>query len=82
MNHNQYLEKAKSLVSKVYGYGTSPNDFYVVWFCKTLANWKALVSTDVTNGLYFEVTYNGAKAETYVDIYNKVHNTAIKDGEV
>lgn len=43
---------------------------YIVWFCKTLQNWKALVSgTDIKE--YIEVTYNGDKDETYVNIYNK-----------
>lgn len=33
----------------------------VVWFSKTLQNWKALVSTNVSDGMYYEVTYNGDK---------------------
>jgi len=53
-------------------------DLYVVWFCKTLGNWKALISTDKFNGIYWEVTYNGAKDEAYVDRYIKARNTAVK----
>jgi hypothetical protein len=50
-------------------------DLYIVWFSKTLQNWKALVSTTVSgDGLYFEVTHNGTKEETYVDIYKKQVN--------
>ena len=48
----------------------TPDDMYVVWFCKTLQNWKALVSGVNING-YIEVTYNGDKGETYVDVYQK-----------
>ena len=50
------------------------NDVYVVWFCKTLQNWKALVSTTVSDGMYYEITYNGDKDETYVDVYKKWEN--------
>jgi hypothetical protein len=59
----------------------SAEDFYVVWFCKTLQNWKALVSTDVVSGFYFEVTYNGDRAETYVDIYQKNANHLLFNSE-
>ena len=53
-------------------------DLYVVWFCKVLGNWKALISTDKFNGVYWEVTYNGAKDEAYVDRYVKANNVAVK----
>lgn len=52
---------------------------YVVWFAKTLQNWKALVSTDVFSGLYWEVTHNGDKNETYVDQYVKDWNQVVAD---
>lgn len=49
----------------------NPDDMYVVWFCKTLKNWKALVSgVHITE--YVEVTYNWDKQEAYVDVYSKV----------
>lgn len=55
----------------------TPEDVYIVWFCKTLQNWKALLSTDTINtGIYFEVTYNGDKDELYFDHYQKVLNRA------
>lgn len=54
-------------------------DFYIVWFAKVLGNWKALVSTDLMRGQYWEVTHNGNKDETYVDHYNKVSNRAFSD---
>lgn len=50
------------------------NDVYVVWFAKTLQNWKALVSTTVPDGVYYELTYNGDKDEIYVDVYKKWEN--------
>ena len=55
------------------------DDMYVVWFCKTLQNWKAMVS-GVHIKEYIEVTYNGDKGETYVDVYCKACNQCLKDG--
>lgn len=57
----------------------SMEDVYVVWFSKTLQNWKALVSTTVPDNKYYELTYNGDKGETYVDVYVKLENVVIKD---
>lgn len=34
---------------------------YIVWQCKTLQNWKFLISTDIPDGMYYELTYNGDK---------------------
>lgn len=57
----------------------SVDDVYVVWFCKTLQNWKVLLSTTVPDGMYYELTYNGDKHETYVDAYRKWENTTVAD---
>ena len=57
------------------------NDVFVVWFAKTLQNWKALVSTTVSDGMYYEITHNGDKKETYVDVYKKWENFTVKGGE-
>ena len=54
-------------------------DVYVVWFTFTLGNWKALVSTTLPDGMYYEVTHNGPKRETYIDAYKKFENVCIKD---
>lgn len=53
-------------------------DVYIVWLCKTLQNHKALISTKVPDGMYYEVTYNGDKGELYLDAYKKMHNECIK----
>jgi ferredoxin len=58
------------------------SDIYLVWFGKTLQNWKALVTTNIPDGMFFEVTYNGDKRETYLDAYVKWQNVAIPDGGV
>lgn len=49
---------------------------FVVWSCKTLQNWKAIVSCTEIKEL-IEVTYNGDKNEVYVDVYDKKLNVAI-----
>ena len=52
-------------------------DVYVVWFSKTLRNWKAMVSTNLPDGKYYEVTYNGHVPEIYIDTYVKVSNKKV-----
>ena len=80
-------EKAKQLVANWYNdqvgkdgaSAVTAEDVYVVWFCKTLQNWKALLSTDFPDGMYFEVTYSGDKKEAYLDAYKKIRNVKISD---
>ena len=50
------------------------NDVFVVWNCKTLQNNKALLSTTLFDGMYYECTYNGDKKEIYFDAYKKWEN--------
>lgn len=52
-------------------------DVYVVWFSKTLQNWKALISTTLPDGMYYEVTHNGDKSESYLDVYKKFENMTV-----
>lgn len=58
----------------------TPNfDVYIVWKCKTLQNWKYLISTTLCDGMYYELTYNGDKREWYLDAYKKFENKVIKE---
>lgn len=50
---------------------------YIVWQCKTLQNRKFLISTDISDGMYYEVTYNGDKDEWYLNAYKKLENRCI-----
>ena len=52
---------------------------YIVWKCKTLQNWKYLISSDLLDGMYYELTYNGDKKEWYLDAYKKFENKVIKE---
>lgn len=51
-----------------------PKDIYVVWQTKALQNFKALLSTNIPDTRYFEITYNGDKNEMYFDAYVKEKN--------
>lgn len=53
-------------------------EVYIVWYCKTLQNWKALASTTLNDGMYYELTLNGNKREIYLDAYKKWENKVIK----
>ena len=80
-------EKAKQIVFNYFKANIDKTDninftldnIYIVWFCKTLQNWKALVSTTIPDGMYYEVTHNGDTNETYVDVYKKWENFTVKE---
>ena len=84
------LNKAKKLVVAFFNdhseksetFTLTSDDVFIVWFSKTLQNWKALVSTTVPDGMYYEVTYNGDKKETYLDAYKKWQNVCIPDAQI
>lgn len=81
------LDRAKELVVRYFNersertdnFKLTKDDVFIVWFCKTLQNWKALVSTTVSDGMYYEVTHNGDKNETYLDAYKKWQNVRYPD---
>lgn len=87
MSNDAMLKRAKELVVDYFNDHVeitdnrkiTEDDVFVVWFCKTLQNWKALVSTTVSDGMYYEVTHNGDKGETYLDAYKKWENVCIPD---
>jgi hypothetical protein len=56
----------------------NPDDVFVVWMCKILQNNKALLSTTVSDGMYYEFTWNGAKDEGYLDAYKRWKNVLVK----
>ncbi|MBS6199272.1 DUF6275 family protein [Dialister invisus] len=84
-----YQKKAKQIVIDYYNDRVEKTDnkklteseVFVVWFSKTLQNWKALISTTISDGMYYEVTHNGDKKETYLDAYKKWENVCVNDEE-
>ncbi len=57
-------------------------EVYTVWKCKTLQNWKYMISSTLPDGMYYEVTYNGDKDEMYLDAYKKFENRCIVVSEL
>ena len=85
MGGEQFLELCKNAVVDYYNdqveitdtFKISKDNVFVVWCCKTLQNNKALLSTTVSDGMYYELTYNGDKNELYLDAYKKWENKKI-----
>jgi len=87
MGSKEFMELCKQLVVDYFNGrkdATDKNgditldDVFVVWYSKALQNHKALVSTTVSDGMYYELTYNGDKKEVYLDAYKKWENKRIK----
>lgn len=83
MGNDKFIEKAISLVSSYADEHLDksdtvpPYDVFVVWNAYILGNIKALLSTTLHDGMYYEVTYNKAKNEIYFDAYKKFENRKI-----
>lgn len=73
------LDYANEHIDKTDNVQITLDNVFIVWFCKTLQNWKALVSTTLPDGMYYEVTYNGDKKEAYLDAYKKFENRKIDE---
>ena len=55
---------------------------FIVWECKILRNNKAMLSTTVPDGMYYEFTWNGDRQEGYLDAYKKWKNVVVNlEGE-
>lgn len=84
MSNEEFTEKCKELVRDYAIEHLDKTDempeftVYVVWSCKTLQNSKALLSTSLSDGMYYELTMNGDKKEIYFDAYKKFENRCIK----
>jgi hypothetical protein len=87
MSYKKFHDRAIELVyayTTAAGFGSGKlaiEDVTIVWFAKTLQNWKALVITYTPDSMYYEVTYNGDRGETYIDAYKKFDNVCVRDDE-
>ena len=71
------VEYTNAHLDKTDGKQITEDDVFIVWMCKTLQNSKALASTTLFDGMYYELTYNGDKKQLYVDAYKKWENYRI-----
>lgn len=71
---NKHLDKSDGVV-------IDESNVFIVWSCKTLQNNKALVSTELSDGMYYEITYNGDERQIYFDAYKKWENLCIEVDE-
>lgn len=85
MNEKDFVALVKKVVAdyvnprldKSDGKQITQEDVFIVWMCKTLQNSKALASTTLFDGMYYELTFNGDKGELYVDTYKKWDNFTV-----
>ena len=71
------VQYANEHMDKSDGKQITEDDVFIVWMCKTLQNSKAMVSTTLFDGMYYELTYNGNKKDLYLDAYKKWENKCI-----
>lgn len=71
------VDYTNNYLLKTDGIEINKDNVFVVWICKTLQNNKALLSTTLSDGMYYECTYNGDKKEMYFDAYKKIENKKI-----
>ena len=87
MTNESFIKKAKELVEEYTKAHIDKTDemptfnVFVVWSCFILGNQKALLSTTISDGMYYEITYNKEKNEIYFDAYKKFENKCVEVGE-
>ena len=81
MNSDKFFEVGKKVVKQLAESTLCPtdniklslDDVYMVLYAYVLGNMKATFSTNLSDGKYYEVTYNSATDELYVDQYVKIN---------
>lgn len=74
MTSKEFIERASQEIK-----AESPGyEVHLVWFSKTIQNFKGIFIQLSPDDYMYEVTYNGDKQEMYVDKYNKMKKTEIK----
>lgn len=90
MSNNDFVDLAKACVVTYFNNKLektdsektiTEDDVFVVWLAKILQNHKAMISTTVPDGMYYEITYNGDKDVVYLDAYKKWDNVEITRDE-
>ena len=79
LDESEFREKCIDMVIEYYNnlveitdnYQIKETDVYIVWMCSILGNNKALLSTNVPDGMYYEITYDISSNTFYFDAYKK-----------
>jgi hypothetical protein len=58
-----------------------PYEVYLTDFSFILGGWKARVGTTMDDRMYYEVTYNFERGETYLTAFRRLENVTIPDKE-
>ena len=82
----EFLDSAKRNVYKMAKEGLDPSDnvkfglsdVYVVSYAFVLWEHKALLSTNLPDGKYYEVTFNKDTHEMYIDCYVRLNQKKIE----
>ena len=77
MEDKEFMIKSTDMVIEYYNnqveitdnYTLKETDVYIVWMCSILGNNKALLSTTVPDGMYYEITYDTNNNTFYFDAY-------------
>ena len=82
MCNGKFIAMAKELIADYYrdklNINVSPDKIGVVWISKVLQNNKGIFACFGTDDQFmFEVTRNGDKCETYIDVYDKKENIVL-----
>lgn len=72
---NELIKELKEKYNEDY----TIDELHLVWFTKTLQNFKCVIIDLKDNQRYYECSYNGTKKQLYVDIYEKKHNTLVEE---
>lgn len=46
----------------------------IIWKCHVNQLWKYVITTDLNDGMIYEVTYNGDKCDWYFNAFKKIYN--------
>ena len=85
MTNEKFIKKAKALVASYAEEHLDKSDtippfgVVVVWnrYSLVTGDIKALLSTTIDDGMYYEVTFDKAKNEIYFDVYKKFENRKV-----
>ncbi len=85
MTSYEFEKAAKNAVVKVMaedGISVTLEELQMVWFAHVLGHKKCTLFAPGLQEIYPEVTYNSAKDELYVDVYDKARNRCFKGDEL